>query len=62
MNCTLNLVKTEELFKFDFNFNVSDFVKQDQFKAYVNKSNFVIIQKLEKNDTINTIRKHVNTI
>ena len=61
MNFTLNLVKTNELFKLDFNLNVSDFVKQDQFKASVNKSNFVIIQKLEENDTINTM-KHVNTI
>ena len=61
MNFTLNLVKTKELFKLDFNLNVSDFVKQDQFKASVNKSNFVIIQKLEENDTINTM-KHVNTI
>ena len=61
MNFTLNLVKTNELYKLDFNLNVSDFVKQDQFKASVNKSNFVIIHKLEVNDTINTV-KHVNTI
>ena len=44
-----------------FYLNFSDFVAQDQFKDSVNKSNAVNIQKLEVNDTINTIEL-VNTI
>ena len=55
------MVKTEEHVRVHFDFNVSDFVNQDQFKAAVNETKFVMIQKLEVNDTGNTMKK-VNTI
>ena len=45
----------------DFDIHVSDFVKQEQFKAAVNESKFDIFQKLEVNDTIN-ITKQEKTI